>query len=276
LKHRNEKRGFTAADAVVFDSRHTCALVAAAYGLDTTRCHPIHGGLDEDHFRPPDVHQRRAARDRLGISPEDIVVAWTGRFSPEKNLELLLRALPECQSKPARVLLVGDGPTRPALVELTGRLGLEGIVQFPGRQSDVRPFLQAADVFAFPSHGESFGGALVEAMGCALACVALRPNGREVRNANCEIIDQGQSGLLVDRPHPRAFAAALDLLARDASLRQRLGEAAHHRANRLFTWSAGARQLNALISELVRQHLRSDIHPGGIETSTPVAAGTVR
>jgi len=254
-KHRNESRAFIAADAVVFDSDQTRDLTTAAYGLNTDRLHAIHGGVDDTRFMPPDAIARRAARRRLGIADDGIVVVWTGRFSPEKNLGLLLRSLRHCRDMPDRVLLVGDGPTRHTLVKLAKELRLERVVQFTGEQADVRPFLHAADVFAFPSRGESFGGALAEAMSCELACVALRPDGRGIRNANCEIIEHGRCGLLVDRPDPEAFASALDAMVSEADDRRRLGQAARRRACERFTWAAGSRRLNKLVTALARSRL---------------------
>jgi glycosyltransferase involved in cell wall biosynthesis len=131
-----------------------------------------------------------------------------------------------------------------------------------GEVADVRPFLRAADIFAFPSRGESFGGALVEAMSCGLACVGLRSDGRGVSTANSEIIEHGRCGLLVDRPEPAAFAAALDDLARDGGRRGLFGEAGRRRACERFTWAAGGRRLNEIISKLVGGAVRSDIQSG--------------
>jgi len=136
------------------------------------------------------------------------------------------------------------------LMKLSHRLGLDGVVSFVGIQIDVRPFLHAADAFVFPSRGESFGGALVEAMASGLACVALCPDGETIRNANFEIIEHVTTGLLVDRAEPAALAAALDRLLADRELRTALGQAARRRAASAFTWSVAARQLNDLVCEL--------------------------
>jgi glycosyltransferase involved in cell wall biosynthesis len=266
-KRENERQAFAAADAVVFDSNQTRETVIAAYRVAPRRCHTVYGGVDEGAFRPATPDQRRAARASLGLTPEGLVVVWTGRLSPEKNVELLLRALPRCRKRPDAVLLVGDGPESAALRRLaTDDLGLGGRVRFVGEQPDVRPFLHAADIFAFPSRGESFGGALAEALACGLACVALRPNGRDIRTASTEIIEHQRCGLLADPPTAEAFAAALDHLASSADERRRLGLEARRRACARFTWDAGARRFGEIISELVRLAGRSDID-GGIEAT---------
>ena len=96
------------------------------------------------------------------------------------------------------------------------------MVEFGGEHDDVRPFLHAADIFAFPSRGELSGGALIEAMACGLACVALWPDGHGVRTVNAEITEHGRSGLLIDRPTPEAPAAAWGLVCGPMDKRKRL------------------------------------------------------
>ncbi len=275
LKRGNERRAMRVADAVVFDSDHTRELAVTTYGLDPARCCSVHGGVDVGRFRPLDLEARARARNGLGIRASDVVVVWTGRLSPEKNLGLLLRALPRCSRMPDRVLLVGDGPERGELAALVSSLGLGGVVSFVGDQADVRPFLWAGDVFAFPSRGESFGSSLVEAMACGMACLGLAPDGRGVCNANGEIIEHGRSGILAG-PAEAAFASALDALIGDEALRRSLGEAARQRVCGRFTWDAGGRRLNDVILKLAEPVFQSDIHAGEAEPKQLLTSEVVR
>lgn len=251
VKHRNEKAGFRRADAVVFDSDATRNLAIGEYALDAEKCHTIHGGVHVETFVPPSASEREAARRRLGLADADRIFAWTGRLSPEKNLGLLLQAIPLCQARPDRVLIVGDGPSRDELQSLKDRLGLATHVVFHGEQADVTPFLHAADLFVFPSRGESFGGALVEAMACGLPCIALRPDGAAIRNASLEIIEHDKNGWLVDGSEPPALADAIDRLMGDQEKRNSLGQAARRRAESRFSWSHAGKKLNELLFKLV-------------------------
>jgi glycosyltransferase involved in cell wall biosynthesis len=236
--------------------------VARNYALCPEHFQTIYGGVDPGEFQPPTDGQRCGARRTLGISDSETVITWTGRLSPEKNIDLLVRALACCHRLPSRVLIVGDGPARGELMQLSRRLGHEGVISFVGSHSDVRPFLHAADVFVFPSRGESFGGALVEAMACGLPCIALRPDAKTIRTATLEIIEHGKSGLLVDGAEPSALAAAIDRLVTNSDLRMVLGTAARQRVKTNFTWSGAAAQLDGLLSGLVsdRPRGRSRIH----------------
>lgn len=258
-KHGNERQAFHAADLIVFDSESTRRRVVDAYRPPAERCHVVHGGVDERRFGPPDAAARARCRSRLGSTEGDFVVAWTGRLAVEKNLSLLLQALPLCRRPPERVLLVGDGPLRAELEAEAAALGVANRVCFLGERDDVRPFLHAADVFAFPSRGESFGGALAEAMACGLASVALRPDGAEVRNANEEIFQGCRLGLLVDGATPAAFAQGLDNLRDRPELRRRLGAVASMHALAFFTWGAAAGRLESLLLKLIRRAAASDI-----------------
>ncbi len=255
LKRANERAAFRAADVVAFNSLFMRQKAIRTFGLHPDKCHTVYAGLDESQFHPPTPDQRAAARSRLGLAEDNLVLAWTGRLAPEKNLELLLDALPRCERPIQRLLLVGDGPLREELEALTRRRGVHRLVTFCGAQSDVRPFLHAADIFAFPSRSESFGISLVEAMGCGLPCIALAARTGHAQNASAEILAGGDCGLIVTADEPAAFARAIDALAKSPAYRAELGRraAAHARAN--FTWSAAGRRLNYLITELTSPRL---------------------
>ena len=250
LKHRNERRAFAAADAVVFDSNNTRSRVIEAYGTGPEKCHTIHGGVDAAAFAPPGAGERSAARAALGVGSKAFVVAWTGRLSPEKNLPLLLSAVAQTSPLPDCVLLVGDGPERTKLASMVERAALSKVVRFAGAQTDVRPYLHAADVFAFPSRGESFGGSLAEAMACGLACIAVRPDGDEIRNASLEALDEAQCGILVGST-PQELADAIQRLRADGSLRANLGARARRRVETHFNWDRGAIALERLLTRLL-------------------------
>ncbi len=242
LKRDTERRAVQCAEAVVFNSQTTLRLVQRAYESEGARLAAIVGGVDTVAFQPPTTAQRLAARAALGLAGESFVVAWTGRMSLEKGLDHLLHAARVMNGTQTTLLLAGDGPQRPTLETAVRNLGLAGRVRFIGAVEDVRPVLHAADAYVFPSRGESFGNALAEAMACGLPCIGLRPNGRGVKNANVELLDDGRAGLLVDANSPTGLADAITMLDANRSDGADLGRAARRRAELMFCWRAAGRR----------------------------------
>lgn len=262
LKRRNEQLAFELADACVFDSESTRARVVETYGIPQSKCRAIRGAVDAIAFQPPTPNARRSARERFGMSGEAFVLAWTGRMSPEKNLEALLFALPLVRHTDIRLLLAGDGPERKRLKKMLLKMAsnAEGDVirtafadrvHFLRDLDDVRPVLHAADAFIFPSISESLGLSLVEAMACGLPCIAMAADDARIRNASREILDDGRCGILVEQDDPACIAGAIDLLARDAAQRAEFASTSRRRAASTFDWTRTSAELESLITERI-------------------------
>ena len=158
-------------------------------------------------------------------------IGCVGYLLPEKNQELLIRALPFAiaQHRGCRLILAGDGPSRAGLERLAGELGVAASVEFSGHVDDVSAVYRSLDVFLFPSIAEPLGSSLLAAMSYGLPCVAL------ARGAAPEVIENGRNGLMVDGPDPRAFAEAVIRLLDDAGVRARLGAAARETVAERFS-----------------------------------------
>ena len=187
-------------------------------------------GVDGSTFRP-DRPGRSSVRVGLGIGPEDVVIGHVGRLAAEKNVDYLGDALARVvEARPAaRILIVGDGPSRPAL---EARLGTSA--HFAGYRSgaDLADYYAAADLFAFASKTETFGNVVLEAMASGLPVVALRAGGPG------EVVRDGLTGILLDPDVPPAdFAAVLVGLVDDGSRRRELAISARDYALSQ-TWEA--------------------------------------
>jgi phosphatidylinositol alpha-1,6-mannosyltransferase len=134
-------------------------------GVDTDRFFPGCGGAE--------------VRERLGIAPDAPVVVCTARMIKRKGQDTLVKAWPEVLAElpGARLLLVGDGPHRPAVERLAARLGVAGSVVFTGSVpwDEVPAYTDAGDVFAMPCRTrllglepEAFGIVFLEAQACGL------------------------------------------------------------------------------------------------------------
>ncbi len=203
-------------------------------------------GVDSALFRP-----RRAGRDRvregMGVRPGEIVIAHVSRIAAEKNVGYLAEALQGVvRSRPrARLLIVGDGPERPALEER-----LNGAAHFAGyRQGeDLADHYAAADLFAFASKTETFGNVILEAMASGLPVVALRAGGPG------DIVREGETGRLVDpQAAPEVFRDVLLSLVDDDGLRQKQAMAAREYALSQ-SWDAIMSGLRARYEAVVSGH----------------------
>ena len=189
-------------------------------GLPASRTMTIHCGVDLTAWRGWD---QRGLRASLGIGPEEIVITQVGSLIHRKGHDVLLRAFSEVRSQrpQCRLLIVGDGPDRPAIEALSRELDLGASVHFLGFV-DPPPgviFRDATDIAVSPSRAEGFGLTVIEAGAAGRAVVATSTTGMT------EIIADEESGLIVPIEDPRRLAQALLQLVDDPALRQRLGDA---------------------------------------------------
>jgi glycosyltransferase involved in cell wall biosynthesis len=148
-------------------------------------------------------------------------VVSLGSVIEQKGHELLVEAA-ALRRKGWQATVLGEGPRREALASAARRRGLP--VGFPGPSPDIASALAAADIACLPSRWESAPYAALEAMQAGLPLVATDVDGLR------DLVQDGVNGLLVTPDSPGALAAALDRVAGDASLRERLGAAARRRA----------------------------------------------
>ena len=174
---------------------------------------------------------RDQARRRLGIGPDQPVVLSTGRLVDQKGHRYLVACVPDLlRAFPtAVVVVVGGGPLHDVLAEQAAALGVAHAVRLVGHRTDARELLDAADVYALPSVAEAMPLALIEAMDAGLPAV-----GTDIIGTS-EVVEDGETGLLVPPRDPRALGEALLRLLGDPALRQRYGSAARRRYRTRFT-----------------------------------------
>jgi glycosyltransferase involved in cell wall biosynthesis len=148
-------------------------------------------GIDFAPFALP--VDRQAVRGALGLKEHDKVIGFTGRFSEQKGLFVLVDAFarirnryPEC-----RLLLVGDGPLRTHLEDRIRRLGLDRSVVITGIRSDVPALLRAMDLFVMTSFWEGLSRSLAEAMFASLPVIATDVGGTS------DAVRNGETGWLI-------------------------------------------------------------------------------
>jgi len=174
---------------------------------------------------------RGELRSRLGFNGPTI--AFAGRLTTQKSLDVLVQALEECEG--VSLVIAGDGDERAPTAALVERLGLAGRVRLLGAldRMEVLELFAAADAAVLPSSWENFPHSVVEALAVGTPVIATRVGGVP------EVVHDGENGLLVPPGDPAALAAAVSRYFGDAALRDRLRAAAApsvepYRPERLF------------------------------------------
>lgn len=206
------RRYYQQADAVVAVSNGVARDTVHYLGLPAT--------LVETIYNPV------ATREIIGLSEESPdhewfaqqevpVVLGIGRFVPQKDFPLLLRAFADLRRRrPARLVLLGGDPSsgeqvqhRAELQELAKDLGVAEDVDMPGYKENPYPYLRRASVFALSSDFEGFGNVLVEALFCGCPVVST-----DCPSGPAEILGDGEFGRLVPVGDSEALTAALDAM----------------------------------------------------------------
>jgi len=215
-----------------FTVRHAHTVALNGQGLEelqtagARRATIIPNGVDTTAFRPPSVHERAAARAKLGLPESAVVFEFTGRFVLLKGLDLLLPAfrslLTTHGAAAVRLVLVGSGELQEESVATAfapERLGPEMArsVHVHPPADDVRPFLFAGDVFVMPSRHEGLSNAVLEAIACGMVCVLSDiPPHRELQEQSpghpIYLFASGESGALAAALE-QAYAAIMEMRA---------------------------------------------------------------
>lgn len=172
-----------------------------------------------------------------------------GRLSEEKGHIYLVRALPKLveQIASCRLLVIGDGPQRAPLQAEVEAMLLKNKVCFLGARSDVKDWLNVADVLLLPSLTEGLPLVLLEAMAAGKPIVASRVGGIP------EVLSDGKTGILVAPRSPDAIAKAVCRLYKNQEFAKQLGHAARLHAEKHFTLPRIVKQWEILYSQLAKR-----------------------
>jgi glycosyltransferase involved in cell wall biosynthesis len=128
-----------------------------------------------------------------------------------------------------RLVLIGDGPLRQECRMLLRDAGAEELAWLPGERSDIPEIMRALDIFVLPSIAEGISNTILEAMASGLPVVATRVGG------NHELVDDGETGILVTAGDPPAMAEAIRAYVVDRGRASRHGAAGRKRAEAIFS-----------------------------------------
>ena len=189
---------------IVIPSESMKEILIRDYGLQDHYT-VIPTGIDLEPYQSVEGNTLRASKRWQ----DDKVLVSIGRLAPEKNWETLLQAAASVyrEHPDLRVVILGDGPEKAALQNLSAELGIAERVTFTGELpfAEVTVYLKAADLFGFSSVTETQGLVTMEAMAAGLPVVAVDASGTR------DIVDDGKQGFLVPN-NADALAASIENL----------------------------------------------------------------
>lgn len=213
-------------------------------GIPDRRVGVLYNGIDVDAFAA--AADRLTARRELGATPGEFVLLQVARLDYLKDHATAIRTLARAvaQVPQTRLVLVGDGPERPAIEAQIRGLNLGDKVRLLGTRGDVARLLHGADAFLLTSTSEGIPLTVIEAMAAGLPVVATGVGGLR------EVVAEGTTGFLAPAKDDASLAGHLLRLASDAELRGRMGLAGRERAKRYFDEPRMAEDYGRLYREL--------------------------
>ena len=175
-------------------------------------------GLEIEPMLDAEQHRGRL-RAELGVGADRPLIGIVARLVPIKAHEVFLEAasIIRAASPESTFLIIGDGERRAELEAMAGQLGIAEATRFLGWRDDMREVYADLDVVTLCSNNEGSPVALIEALAAARPVVSTRVGG--VPN----VVQDGESGLLVPPRDPAAFAEAVLTLLRDPARAAQLG-----------------------------------------------------
>ena len=187
---------------------------------------------------------------RKAKKSKDFKIAYAGRLSFEKSVDVVLKAFAILEKKfpETRMLLIGDGPARKSLEELAKSLRIERKVEFAGMQSQekVAELLSECNLAVTASAVETQGIANIEAMALGLPVIAAEAM------ASKEIVKNGFNGFLFKPFSPEEAAEKAEKVLKDGKLASRLSKNAKEFAKK-FSWEKIAKEYEKAFAEEIRR-----------------------
>ena len=240
-----EEQVVKASSALIANTASEAASLVSLYDACPDNVFVVSPGVDLRTYKVNGG--KSAARTKLKMTQDQLLLLFVGRIQPHKGPEVLIRSVaemvqhtPTLRGKLRAVIMggpSGNGSSEPERLEgLAKFLGVSEMIQFvpPVPHEELSDWYRAADLVCVPSYSESFGLVALEAQACGTPVVATAVGGLRAAVAD------GISGVLVDGHNPKAWSATLMRLLMEPQRRVVLSMGAVKHASH-FGWDATAR-----------------------------------
>jgi len=194
----------------------------------------IHNGLDLKEFNNCSSFPK--IKEEFYIKKATVLIGTAAKLQPKKGIHVLLQAIPLIRKyfSNAKFLIIGNDADPKEqylqkLTEIARHSKEEKNIIFTGFRRDIPQLMSALDIFVMPSLIEPFGRVLLEAMAAEKAIVASRVGGIP------EIVDDGETGILVPPGDTKKLAEAIISLIQNKSMREMMGKKGRKRVEEQFS-----------------------------------------
>ncbi len=229
-------------DMIIAVSDETARFVGNVYPYNAHKVRTVVNGIDI----PGDKGWDKARLEsEFGIPQNARVIVNVASLTPVKDHALLIRAFGLVRGKndEARLLIVGDGPLRAELEDVSRETGFAESIIFAGERVDGPDIIAACDVFCISSSAEGTSIAVLETMarGCPMVLTAV--------GGNVDLVRDGEDGLLVPHGQPVVLAGAIETILNDRELGMELSAAALRKLGADFSAAMMTRRTEAVYDE---------------------------
>lgn len=249
-RHHRRLAGLEARERFVYRAAHGLVALTPLLIEDIRNAYVI----DTPTTVAPDGVDLRAADKHSAELPpnQPPVLLYLGSLHPWKGVDIAIRAM-ALLKYPARLVVVGGNDRRiRELRTLAQELGVGNHVQFPGpcRPAERFATIRAADICLLPLASTSIGSRYTSPLKLFEYMAMGKPVVASDLPSLRAVLEPDRHALLAASGDPSSFAAAIDRLLEDPTLRKRLGAAGHERA-RAFSWENRAAHIRQFVSELL-------------------------
>lgn len=233
-------------DLYIGNSQACCNMLAKREKISSHKLHTIPNGINLKSL--DNLNERiKELRGKFAIPSDALIVGTVGRLQPVKGhhdflsaAQIVLRRYPK-----AYFVLVGEDFRNGQLQDMARQLKIRDRVCFAGYSKEVAVWLNLFDIFVLPSLSEGMPVAAIEAMYMRKPVIATNVGGTP------EVVQEGQTGLLVPPSNPQAMAQSIITLIENPAIRQKLAAAGHDRAASLFTVEGMIKQYEDIFVKLL-------------------------
>ncbi|MFZ2324244.1 MAG: glycosyltransferase [Ignavibacteriaceae bacterium] len=200
-------------------------------------------GVDTEKFKP--------LNKEVFTDKNEIVIGTIKTLEENYGIEYLIRGFKiledEIPNQQLKLLLVGKGTQENYLKSLVSKLNIKSKIEFAGYiNPDLVPqYHNMIDISVFPSIEESFGVAVLEASACCKPVIVSRVGGMP------EVVDENETGFIVEKQNPEAIAKALKKLVDNSVLRSEMGKKGRNKVINEFNWNDSVKKMLSIYNELL-------------------------